>query len=129
MTVCRLTDLSSIFTYQGEETCAADGMCQVKCPVKINTGELIKHIRHENLGDQTRAQKAAMVRPCPPGTAGICAQWSEAVYAAVCTHMQQEGSSVSCAAGRQDPSGTARVYSQWCKVLQSSVLLCADTLH
>ncbi len=66
MTVCRLTDLSSIFTYQGEETCAADGMCQVKCPVKINTGELIKHIRHENLGgQQTRAQKTAMVRARP----------------------------------------------------------------
>ena len=58
----RLQDLSSIYTYQGEETCAADGMCQVKCPVKINTGELIKHIRHEQLGSpQTRAQKTAMV--------------------------------------------------------------------
>lgn len=42
-------------------------MCQVKCPVKINTGELIKHIRHENLGTQTRAQKTAMVRPLPSG--------------------------------------------------------------
>ena len=40
-------------------------MCQVKCPVKINTGELIKHIRHENLGDQSRAQKVAMVCPFP----------------------------------------------------------------
>ena len=59
----RLKDLSEIYTYQGEETCAADGMCQVKCPVKINTGELIKHIRHENLGDQSRAQKVAMVCP------------------------------------------------------------------
>jgi hypothetical protein len=37
----------------------------VKCPVKINTGELIKHIRHENLGTQTRAQKTAMVRSLP----------------------------------------------------------------
>lgn len=64
-TTCRLKDLSEIFTYQGEETCAADGMCQVKCPVKINTGELIKHIRHENLGDQSRAQKVAMVCSCP----------------------------------------------------------------
>ena len=75
MTVCRLTDLSSIFTYQGEETCAADGMCQVKCPVKINTGELIKHIRHENLGgQQTRAQKTAMVRarPCSPPRRSAC---------------------------------------------------------
>ena len=57
----RLKDLSEIYTYQGEETCAADGMCQVKCPVKINTGELIKEIRHENLGNQSRAQKAVMV--------------------------------------------------------------------
>lgn len=76
MTVCRLTDLSSIYTYQGEETCAADGMCQVKCPVKINTGELIKHIRHENLGGQeTRSQKTAMVRACllftPPCSVSI----------------------------------------------------------
>ena len=27
-----------------ENTCAADGMCQEKCPVKINTGKLIKSV-------------------------------------------------------------------------------------
>ena len=32
-----------------EATCAADGMCQEKCPVKINTGELIKTLRQEAL--------------------------------------------------------------------------------
>ena len=32
-----------------ENTCAADGMCQEKCPVKINTGELIKSLRHDAL--------------------------------------------------------------------------------
>ena len=30
------------YAYDGEQTCAADGMCQEKCPVKINTGDLIK---------------------------------------------------------------------------------------
>jgi len=39
-------------------------MCQVKCPVKINTGELIKQLRSDELegGDHPRATKAAMVR-------------------------------------------------------------------
>ena len=32
-----------------ENTCAADGMCQEKCPVKINTGELIKSLRQKAL--------------------------------------------------------------------------------
>jgi len=37
-----------------ENTCAADGMCQEKCPVKINTGELIKTLRQNTLeGDGT----------------------------------------------------------------------------
>ncbi len=39
-------------------------MCQVKCPVKINTGELIKQIRSDELegGAHPRAEKAARVR-------------------------------------------------------------------
>lgn len=32
-----------------EQTCAADGMCQEKCPVKINTGDLIKTLRSQAL--------------------------------------------------------------------------------
>lgn len=52
------------YDYQGDATCAADGMCQVKCPVKINTGELIKQIRSDELegGAHPRAEKAARVR-------------------------------------------------------------------
>jgi D-lactate dehydrogenase len=45
----RLKELEDGYVYQGEQTCAADGMCQVKCPVGINTGELIKHIRADQL--------------------------------------------------------------------------------
>ena len=42
-----------------QDTCAADGMCQEKCPVKINTGELIKHIRSEEMKTATRSSAAA----------------------------------------------------------------------
>ena len=38
----RLQAMNSSYAYEGEQTCAADGMCQEKCPVKINTGDLIK---------------------------------------------------------------------------------------
>ena len=60
----RLTDFEQSYEYDGDATCAADGMCQVKCPVKINTGELIKQLRSDELegGDHPRATKAAMVR-------------------------------------------------------------------
>ncbi len=34
-------------------------MCQEKCPVKINTGDLIKHIRSEEMKSQPGASKSA----------------------------------------------------------------------
>ena len=33
------------FSYAGNETCATDGLCSVSCPVKIDTGKLIKTLR------------------------------------------------------------------------------------
>jgi D-lactate dehydrogenase len=55
----RLDQFLSMFTYEGNSTCAADGMCQVKCPVGINTGELIKSIRERELRDASSATKGA----------------------------------------------------------------------
>jgi D-lactate dehydrogenase len=56
----RLKDFQRIYDYQGDATCAADGMCQEKCPVKINTGELIKSIRSEELKEWKKASSGAM---------------------------------------------------------------------
>ena len=39
-----------------ENTCAADGMCQEKCPVKINTGELIKSLRKDALESKAEGE-------------------------------------------------------------------------
>ena len=58
--------MRAAYSYQGDATCAADGMCQEKCPVKINTGELIKSIRAEELkaagANASRAEALSMVR-------------------------------------------------------------------
>ncbi len=35
------------FSYPGNETCATDGLCAVSCPVKIDTGKLIKKLRSD----------------------------------------------------------------------------------
>lgn len=53
----RLDEMAKIFEYQGQDTCAADGMCQEKCPVKINTGELIKQLRSDDMDQAPRASR------------------------------------------------------------------------
>lgn len=35
------------YNYSGDETCATDGLCALSCPVKIDTGKLIKEIRYQ----------------------------------------------------------------------------------
>lgn len=56
----RLKVFEGSYEYDGNATCAADGMCQEKCPVKINTGEMIKAIRTEQLGSNSTATGTGM---------------------------------------------------------------------
>jgi D-lactate dehydrogenase len=39
--------LAKGFDYSGNDTCASDGLCAISCPVKIDTGKLIKNLRSE----------------------------------------------------------------------------------
>jgi D-lactate dehydrogenase len=39
------SELEKVFEYQGLDTCAATGLCADRCPVGINTGELVKKLR------------------------------------------------------------------------------------
>ena len=52
-----LASLKKDYDYQSLQTCATDGLCATACPVGINTGELVKHLRKENLtaGDHKKA--------------------------------------------------------------------------
>ncbi len=45
----RLQYLTNAYRYPGEQTCAADGLCAVSCPVDIDTGKLTKYLRSLDL--------------------------------------------------------------------------------
>lgn len=44
-----LQDLQRDYQHHGVDTCAATGMCAEKCPVNINTGDLVRELRSENV--------------------------------------------------------------------------------
>lgn len=46
-------ELERLYDYHGVETCAATGLCAQRCPVGINTGELVRKLRARN-ADNTR---------------------------------------------------------------------------
>ena len=48
-----LRDMLRDYIYQGTQTCAADGLCEVACPVDINTGELTKALRQAAVENTT----------------------------------------------------------------------------
>ncbi|HET7444300.1 MAG TPA: FAD-binding and (Fe-S)-binding domain-containing protein [Solirubrobacterales bacterium] len=53
--------LEAEFEYEGLETCAADGSCQLACPVGIDTGLLVKELRkerHSPRGERAELTKA-----------------------------------------------------------------------
>lgn len=43
-----IAELEKEFNYSGIDTCAATGLCADRCPVGINTGDLIRALRHRN---------------------------------------------------------------------------------
>ena len=45
----RLATLIKQYRYQGDQTCAGDGLCATSCPMKINVADLTHLVRHEAL--------------------------------------------------------------------------------
>ncbi|MDR3073614.1 MAG: FAD-binding protein, partial [Deltaproteobacteria bacterium] len=45
-----LKALEKSYAYQGKDTCAADGLCALRCPAGINTGVFIKDLRAQGHG-------------------------------------------------------------------------------
>lgn len=50
----RLKQMMYDAKYYSDETCATDGLCGLVCPVKIDTGKFIKHVRHEEASDTAK---------------------------------------------------------------------------
>ena len=48
------SSLLKAYKYQGDQTCATDGLCSLNCPVSIDTGKLIKYLRSERTASAKR---------------------------------------------------------------------------
>ncbi len=57
----RLRALETDYRYWGEQTCAADGLCAMSCPVEINTGEYTKTLRGLQVATRVRQKSADWV--------------------------------------------------------------------
>ena len=55
--------------YEVVETCAVDGMCQTACPVRINTGDLVRRLRADSIGAIESGVWTAAGRAWKPVTA------------------------------------------------------------
>ncbi len=40
-----------VFQQYGLDICATDGLCQLRCPLAVDTASYMRHLRHENLSD------------------------------------------------------------------------------
>jgi len=57
----RLQALVGGYTYQGDQTCATDGLCRGACPVEINTGDMTKELRRLRVANTPRESLAIWV--------------------------------------------------------------------
>ncbi len=62
-----LSALLEQYAYDGLQTCAADGSCQQACPVAIDTGQLVKELRHRQHDE--RSERLGLV--AARGSAGL----------------------------------------------------------
>ena len=54
----RADELVAAFRYYGLDTCAGDGLCSTSCPMRINTADLVHHLREELVPRGSPAYKA-----------------------------------------------------------------------
>ncbi len=85
----RADALAADYSYDGVQTCAADGMCQTACPVGIDTGSLVRRLRAEEQGRLAQSGGRSAARHW----AGATAVASRALSAA--HGMQRTASAVS----------------------------------
>ncbi len=65
-------ELERDYDYAGVQTCAADGMCLTACPVRIDTGDLVRRLREQSAPpvlDAVWAMAAHGWRVVPPAAA------------------------------------------------------------
>ncbi|WP_085315842.1 FAD-binding and (Fe-S)-binding domain-containing protein [Derxia lacustris] len=70
-----LATLEADYQWAGLDTCAATGMCATRCPVGINTGDLVKKLRgpakHAGIADKVEANLGAVVSGARAGLGAL----------------------------------------------------------
>ncbi len=75
------------YAYDGLETCAATGLCALPCPVNINTGDLVRALRHERTAHQAgRARFAGKYFAGVTATARLALRTTDGVRRLVGPH-------------------------------------------
>jgi len=67
----RAAEIRNLYKYAGLATCATDSLCYLKCPVKIDTGKLVKELRHENHSERQERIACAISSNMGKVTAGM----------------------------------------------------------
>ena len=64
-------EMQKQYTYWGMETCATDSLCAIKCPVKVDTGKLIKEMRHASHSPAAEKKAVKIASNMDKVTAGM----------------------------------------------------------
>ena len=80
----RLKRLEEQYSYYGEQTCAADGLCSTSCPMKINVGDLTHDLRNQLHRQGTMAHRVGEF--CADHFAGVKAGVRSLLYVADAAH-------------------------------------------
>ncbi len=102
------------FSYEALETCAADGSCQLACPVGIDTGRFVKELRAARHGE--RAERAALATAKRWGTVEGASR--AGLRLGPLAHRSKRGAALPPPAPRELPptihTGAAAVYVPSC---------------
>ncbi len=89
--------LAKTYTYQGRDTCAADGLCALRCPAGINTGAFIKSLRAAQNGKTARAAArfAAEHFAAVTGGASVLLAGADAAHRVLGTRLMRKASDLA----------------------------------
>ena len=64
-------EMQKQYRYWGDATCATDSLCAMKCPVKVDTGKLIKTLRHDGHPAKSEARAVKLASNMDKVTGGM----------------------------------------------------------
>ena len=67
----RSAEMHQQYQYWGLDTCATDSLCGLKCPVKVDTGKLVKELRHEGHSAKGEQRAVSIANHMDTITAGM----------------------------------------------------------